>query len=139
MSRVQRRISGLGSAALELVLLTPVLVLMLLFVVFAGRSGEGLSELRHAADQGARAASQVSRSRMQAAARSAVVEDLRTSGLSCTNPRVALDSVATATAASVTVTVTCDVSNEGLGLLRIGRRSLSATSTEILDRFRTDS
>lgn len=139
MPRASEPISGHGSAALELVLLAPVLVVMLLFVVYAGRSGEGLSELRHAADQGARAASQVSRSRMQLAARTAVIEDLSTSGLSCTNPRVALDTAVSTTSTSVTVTVSCDVSNEGLGLLRIGRRTLSATSTEIVDHFRTDS
>lgn len=131
-----RRI-GVGSAALELVLLTPVLVTLLLFVVFAGRSGEGLSELRHAADQGARAASQASRYRMSVAARNAVLADLRSSGLSCTNPAVAL-SVGTGTASSVTVTVTCRVSDRGLGLLRVGQRTIRASSTEIIDRFRTD-
>jgi Flp pilus assembly protein TadG len=77
------RLSNSGSAALELVLLTPVLVALMLFIVFAGRAGEGMSELRHAADQGARAASQASRTRMQQAARTAVLGDLRTSGLSC--------------------------------------------------------
>ena len=130
--------SGIGSAALEMVLLTPVLVLLLLFIVFAGRSGEAMSELRHAADQGARAASQVSRPRMVTAARSAVLTDLRTSGLSCTNPSVVVDTVTVSGSTSVTVTVTCSVSSQGLGLLHIGRRSLQASSTEIVDRFRAD-
>lgn len=126
-----------GSAAVEFVLLTPVLVVLLLFIVFAGRSGEGMSELRHAADQGARAASQVARPRMAAAARRAVLEDLRLSGLSCTDPRVDLRTSSAAGSSSVTVSVTCLVSNEGLGLLRVGERRIRATSTEIVDRFRS--
>ncbi len=127
-----------GSAAMELVLLTPVLVVLMLFIVFAGRAGEGMSELRHAADQGARAASQVARSRMESAARSAVLRDLRTSGSSCVNPSVSLTTDSTLDGSFVTVSVTCTISDDGLGLLRAGRRSIRATSTEIIDRFRSD-
>lgn len=127
-----------GSAAVELVLLTPVLVVLLLFVVFAGRAGEGMSELRHAADQGARAASQAARSKMFQAAQSAVLGDLRTSGLSCIDPTVALSTKSAGAASTVTVRVTCRVSNQGLGLLKIGQRSMHASSTEIVDRFRSD-
>jgi Flp pilus assembly protein TadG len=46
-----------GSASVELVLLTPVLMILVLLVVLAGRSGEVLLQVKHAADQGARAAS----------------------------------------------------------------------------------
>lgn len=127
-----------GSAAVELVLLTPILVTLLLFIVFAGRAGEGVSELRHAADQGARAASQAARSRMDNAARSAVLTDLRTSGLSCVDPLVAVSSSTTSDGSFVSVRVTCRVSNDGLGLLGVGRRTMQATSTEIIDRFRSD-
>lgn len=126
-----------GSAAVEFVLLTPVLVVLMLFIVFAGRSGEGMSELRHAADQGARAASQVARLKMASAARRAVLEDLRLSGLSCTDPRVDLRTSLAAGSSSVTVTVTCLVSDDGLGLLRVGERRIRAASTEIVDRFRS--
>lgn len=130
---------GVGSAAMELVLLTPVLVVLMVFVVFAGRAGEGLSELRHAADQGARAASQVSRTRMDRAARAAVLSDLRTSGLSCVDPTIALRTSSSAAGTSVTVTVTCRVSDSGVRVLRLGSRTLRAASTEIVDRFRTES
>lgn len=143
MSRSFRSIDGSsasnsGSAALELVLLTPVLVALMLFIVFAGRAGEGMSELRHAADQGARAASQASRPRMHQAARAAVLVDLRTSGLSCVDPTVALTTAANSGGTSVTVTVTCRVSDVGLRLLRIGPRLMRASSTEIIDRFRSE-
>ena len=143
MNRLHRTIGGSrssnsGSAALELVLLTPVLVALMLFIVFAGRAGEGMSELRHAADQGARAASQASRTRMHQAARAAVFVDLGTSGLSCVDPTVALTTATNAAGTSVTVTVTCRVSDVGLRLLRIGPRVLRASSTEIIDRFRSE-
>jgi Flp pilus assembly protein TadG len=134
----QGRSSDSGSAALELVLLTPVLVALMLFIVFSGRAGEGMSELRHAADQGARAASQASRTRMQQAARAAVLLDLRTSGLSCVDPTVALTTAANAAGTSVTVMVTCRISDMGLRLLRIGPRVIRASSTEIIDRFRSE-
>lgn len=128
---------GSGSAAVEFVLLTPVLVVLMLFIVFAGRSGEGMGELRHAADQGARAASQVARPKMAAAARRAVLDDLHLSGLSCTDPRIDLRTSSSAGSSSVTVTVTCLVSNEGLGILRLKERRIRAASTEIVDRFRS--
>lgn len=124
---------------MELVLLTPVLVVLLSFVVLAGRSGEGISELRHAADQGARAASQTARSRMNVAARAAVVADLRNSGLSCVEPSVALGTATSSDGSFVTVTVTCRVSNIGLGLLGVRSRTIRAASTEVIDRFRSDS
>jgi Flp pilus assembly protein TadG len=134
----RRRSSNMGSAALELVLLTPVLVVLMLFIVFAGRAGEGMSELRHAADQGARAASQASRTRMHQAARTAVLVDLKTSGLSCVDPGIALGTTTTTLGTSVTVTVTCRVSDVGLSLLRVGSKTLRASSTEIIDRFRSE-
>ena len=127
-----------GSAVMEMVLLTPALVVLLLFIVFVGRAGEGLSELRHAADQGARAASQASRSRMASAARAAVLADLGSSGLSCVEPGVSLVSSSSTDGSFVTVSVTCRVSNAGLGLLGIGRRTIRASSTEVIDRFRSD-
>lgn len=130
--------SNRGSAAMELVLLTPALVVLLLFIVFAGRAGEGMSELRHAADQGARAASQASRSRMDHAARTAVIADLETSGLSCIEPMIALRTSTTSSGTSVTVSVSCRISDSGIRLLRIGPRMIRASSTEIIDRFRSE-
>lgn len=134
---VQTR-SDSGSAAVELVLLTPVLVVLMLFVVYAGRLGEGMSEVHHAADQGARAASQVSWRKMESAARSAVLADLRTSGSSCVNPSVTTTPQRSGVTASVTVTVTCRVSNAGVSLLGVGSRVVRATSSEIIDHYRTD-
>ena len=125
-----------GSAAVEMVLLTPLLVVLLLFVVHVGRGAEGLSELRHAADQGARAASLVSRGRMATAAELAVRRDLVASGSSCERPSVSVTVRSTTGVSSVRVDVRCTVSNVGLALLGPRSLSLTASSTEIIDRFR---
>ena len=61
-----------GSVSVEMVALTPILVLLALFAVFVGRSAEGLTAVQHAADQGARAASKVAFPRMAAVGTDAV-------------------------------------------------------------------
>ena len=41
-----------GSVTVELVLLAPILMTLMLFVVYAGRGAEVLTQIQHAADQG---------------------------------------------------------------------------------------
>lgn len=121
-----------GSATVELVALAPLLVVLLLFVVFAGRAGQAVEQVRHAADQGARAASMVRRSAMADAAQVAVLDDLAANGVACERP-----SVTTSVGVdSVTVGVVCHVSTSGLRLLGAGSRVVAATSTEVIDRYR---
>ena len=50
-----------GSVTVELVILTPLLMLLVLFGIYAGRASEAVIQVRHAADQAARAASKGSR------------------------------------------------------------------------------
>ena len=125
-----------GSVATEFVLLTPLLIIMLMFVVHAGRAGQGMNQLKHAADQGARAASLVSQPHMSSVAQQAVVDDLSTSGLSCMSPRVGTRFVQSSMSSSVTVTVSCQISNEGLSLLGAHTVSMAASSTEVIDCYR---
>jgi Flp pilus assembly protein TadG len=125
-----------GSVAMEMVLLTPLLIIMLMFVVHAGRAGQGVNLLKHAADQGARAASLVAEPRMISVAQQAVIQDLSTSGLSCMSPVVATNYERSSFSASVTVTVSCATSHEGLSLLGAHTVSMSASSTEVVDRYR---
>lgn len=121
---------------MEMVLLTPLLIIMLMFVVHAGRAGQGVNLLKHAADQGARAASLAAGPRMNSEAQQAVTEDLLTSGLSCISPVVATNYEQSSLSASVTVTVSCQTSHEGLSLLGAHTVSMSASSTEVVDRYR---
>jgi Flp pilus assembly protein TadG len=125
-----------GSVATEMVLLTPILIVMLMFVVHAGRAGQGMNQLKHAADQGARAASLVVQPRMSSVAQQAVIQDLSTSGLSCVNPQVATNYERSSLSSSVTVTVSCQTSNEGLSMLGAHTVSMAASSTEVIDRYR---
>src|ERR1700712_794834 len=74
-----------GSVVVELVVLAPVLVALMLFVVFVGRAGGAVEQVRHAADQGARAASLVSRASMPGAASAAASGDLTANGSNCSS------------------------------------------------------
>ncbi|MCE2764440.1 MAG: pilus assembly protein [Ilumatobacteraceae bacterium] len=125
-----------GSAAVEMVLLTPLLVLLLLFVVHVGRAGDGMTAVRHAADQGARAASMVSSGRMADVARRAVEKDLARADHSCADPSVSVRTSVVGETTWVTVQVVCSTSFDGLSLLGAGGVRMSASSTEIVDRYR---
>ncbi|MEO5974647.1 MAG: TadE family protein [Ilumatobacteraceae bacterium] len=127
-----------GSATVELVLLTPVLMILMLFVVIAGRSGESQIEVHHAADQAARAASMVHPRSMQAVAERVAREDLSKNGVGCTNSIVELSITESELSRSVTVFLDCVVNRDGLDLLGLGERHVSADSTEIIDRWRVD-
>lgn len=127
-----------GSATVELVLLTPVLVTLMLFVVIAGRSGESLIEVRHAADQAARAASMVHPNSMRSVAERVASEDLSKNGVGCTNTYVELTITESEYSRSVTVSLDCVVNHQGLDLLSLGNRHVVAESTEVIDRWRVD-
>lgn len=125
-----------GSAAVEMVLLTPLLVMMLVFVVHVGRAGEGMTAVRHAADQGARAASLVSASRMTDAAHRAVIDDLARSEQSCVRPSVTVRMSTAGSLTWVTVDVRCATSNGGLSVLGAASSVVAASSSEVIDRYR---
>ncbi len=127
-----------GSAAVELVVLTPVIVLLFVAVVFLGRAGQSSAQVRHAADQAARAASQVSVGRMPSVAHAAVVADLSANGVSCSSTSVdtAVSADSRGAPRWVTVSVTCQVDRSGLDLLGAASRSVQASSTEVVDRYR---
>lgn len=123
-----------GSVSVEMVVLTPLLVLLTLFAVFAGRATEGLTSVRHAADQGARAASKVATERMEVVGRTAALDDLRTRNVACTNPQISVNRGDGGR--TVTVGIECSSSAEGLDLLSVASPALRATSTEVIDVYR---
>lgn len=126
-----------GSASVELVLLAPVLMILVLFIVVAGRSGEALQQVKHAADQGARAASVAEQSRRAARGSSAALKDLQTSGVSCTSQQVDVRNIVHNNFRAVSVTVSCRVNHSGLALLSLGSRTVTAQSVEVLDVYRS--
>ena len=125
--------------SVEAVLLAPVLVLFVLFVVHLGRLGAAQTRLISAADHAARAASLVHPRNMQSAGQSVAVENLVQNGVSCDVIDVRVDVVRTIDPGFVRVFIDCVLDNGGLNLLGSVSRRLSASSVEVIDRWRVDS
>jgi Flp pilus assembly protein TadG len=129
-----------GSAATELTLLTPVLVMVLVLVaVVAHRVVDARLRVDSAAHQAARAAS-IERS---AAGAERAAGDLAVAALGSAEPSCAGISVATDTSdfragGTVSVTVSCSVDLTGGLLLGVpGRTDVTATATQPVDTFRS--
>ncbi len=127
-----------GSASVEIALLAPVLMILVLLIVVAGRSGEALQQVKHAADQGARAASVAEQSRRVVRGTTAALQDLQKNGVSCMSSRVDVQNLVHNSFRSVAVTVSCTVNHSGLSLLRLGSREVTARSVEVLDVYRAN-
>jgi Flp pilus assembly protein TadG len=125
-----------GSAVVELVLLAPVLMVLTLFIVVSGRSGETLRQIQHAADHAARAASMTTDSRLSSVGLNAAKSDLAISGVSCRNVRVQTAHETRNGLRFVSVLVSCTVDHAGLSLLGLGSRTVSARSVEVIDVYR---
>ncbi len=127
-----------GSATVELVLIAPVLVVLALFVVLAGRSGEALRQVQHAADHGARAASRAPLDDRESTGRDATLEDLRTSGRTCRDQVVSVELTKLGRLDAVKVSVSCRIDHAGLAMLGMSPRRVSAESVEVIDFYRAD-
>lgn len=125
-----------GSATVELVLIAPLLLVLALFVVASGRSGEVLRQVQHAADQGARAASQASLLRRDEAARASASRGIEGMGKNCLDPAISVETTKVGRLDAVRVRVLCEVNHVGLGILGLSRRTVSAESTEVIDVYR---
>ena len=127
-----------GSATLELVLVTPVLLMMLIFVVFLGRLAEARNDVDRAARDAARAAS-IARSAEDAttAGRTAAQSTLQSGGVSCRNLDVAIDTSRFSAGGDVAATVTCTVDLADVAALKVpGSETLTASFSEPVDVFR---
>ena len=127
-----------GVAVLELVLLTPVLVLMVYVVVGMGRLGLAREHIDAAARDAARAGS-IARSAdaAHAAAQSTAVEALGSHRLTCADLGVAVDTSQFRPGGWVRVEVSCTVTTSDLvGMWAPGTKTMSATSQAVVDTFR---
>ena len=128
-----------GSVVAELVLLTPLLILVLLFVVALGRLAGARIDVDGAAAQAARAAS-IAR---DPATATAMAQQTATAALGSDNVTCAQLSVSTDTAqfqpgGLVAVTVTCTVSLSDLTGLRLpASESISSRFVEVVDTYRS--
>lgn len=128
-----------GSVTVEMVLLTPVLMVLILFGVYSGRASESSIQVRHAADQAARGASKVSRARIELTAFQVAERVLVGESTSCIDFSVRTSLVVQGGSNAVRVEVSCTINSQGLSLLGVTQRRVTASSTEVLDRWRVDS
>jgi Flp pilus assembly protein TadG len=128
-----------GGVATELVILTPLLIVLLLFVVALGRLTSARLNLDGAAAQAARAAS-LARDPGTATetAQQTAVAALGSDGVTCSNLNVNTDTANFVPGGSVSVTVTCTVGLADLvGLRMPASQTMSSTSSSVIDTYRS--
>lgn len=127
-----------GSAAIELAILTPVVIAMLLTVVALGRFSHSKLLVEQASAAAARAASLTSSPYLaQAAAQGAAQASLTGAGLPCAQLQVTVDTGTFGPGGVVAATVTCTADLSSLALVGVpGSTSVSATSRSPLETYR---
>jgi Flp pilus assembly protein TadG len=124
-----------GSLTIEALLMCPVLVLILLAIVYAGRFTDASFRVHRAADVSARVASQANSVSMISRGVATARADLTTGHSPCSKVDVAVTKGMIGRIVTVTSTVTCLLNPSGLGLLSVPRRVIRARSTEVVDFF----
>jgi Flp pilus assembly protein TadG len=127
-----------GSVTTELVIVTPLLLLLLLFVVALGRMAGSRIDINGAASEAARAAS-IARTPLAAqdAARQIATAALADQHVTCASLDVSTDTTAFQPGGTVTVTVRCEVKLGDLTGLRLpSAKTLTATASAPIDRYR---
>lgn len=128
-----------GLATIELVLMTPVLFLVLSFLVVAGRLTTVRGDIAAASRDAARAASRAATyDQATIDARRTAEASLGDRDVTCRNLTVVLGDPATFRAGgTVAATVTCDVSLADVAIPGLpGERRLSDESVEVIDVYR---
>lgn len=127
-----------GSAATELTLLVPALILLMLFVVFCGRLADARLRVDDAAHQAVRAAT-LARSGSQATtdARSTAEAALAQAGITCQDLTVDAQLGNLQPGSTVTVTLTCHIGLSDLAMLGIpGTATAEGSASSVVDRWR---
>jgi Flp pilus assembly protein TadG len=127
-------------ATAEMVLLTPLALVVLAFLVIAGRLSTTTADVTAASRDAARAASLAQNYDLAiAAAENTAASTLAQQDVTCRNLTVSGGDPGTFVAGGeVTITVSCDVNLADVALPGIpGTRTVASTSTEVVDRFRS--
>ncbi len=132
-----RRPGESGSASLELALVTPVLLLLLLFITALGRLGATRSQIDAAAAQAARAAS-IGRTATDATAQARESLSAATSaGLPCTETATGVDVSRFGPGGLVVVELTCRIELSAVSGIAIpGSKLLQSRAVAVVDAFR---
>lgn len=127
-----------GSAAVELVIITPALLVLLLLVVAGGRLVQAKGDVEDAARLAARAASLArGPDSARADAEDAARRRLHEGGVTCRTLDIAVPTGDFRPGGTVAATVTCGVDLGDVTLLRLpGTRTVSATFVEPVDTYR---
>ena len=138
LGRKDRRRSERGTAAIDMVLVAPVLIVVLLFVVGLGRMAHARQQIESVAADSARAASlERNTSQSAAAARTAAERSLGDAGVSCTSLSVDVDLGSYQPGGQVRVTVSCAAKLGDVALAGFpGSRVFTATSTVPIETYR---
>ena len=129
-----------GTAALEMVVLAPVLIVILLFVVGLGRMAHADQQVQAGAADAARAASlERNTSASAAAAQQAARDSLGQAGVSCTNLDVSvnLDGYEPGGQVRVTLKCTADLSSVAMSGFP-GSKVFTSTSTVPIENWRAE-
>jgi Flp pilus assembly protein TadG len=128
-----------GSATVELVILTPLLILLLLFVVALGRLAGARIDVDGVAAQAARAAS-IARGPQAAvsSAQQTAAAALSSQHVTCAHLAVSVDTTDFAPGGSVAVTVSCAVDLADLtGLDMPGTETVTNRAVSPIDQYRS--
>lgn len=129
-----------GSAAVEMVLVTPVLVLLMMFALVAGRVALARNRVTEAARDAAREAS--TWPTPAAATREGTergLDSLNAGRVSCRQPLVVIDVSQLRPGGEVVADVTCTVAlDDVLGLRIVGAKTFRARAVAVVDTFRSE-
>ena len=127
-----------GAVSLELVLMTPIFLMLLDVAVLGGRLSQAQSAVDSAAHAAARAASlQRTVAGADHAARTVAADTLPHGGSTCATMDVNVDTGSFRPGGVVLVTVRCDVALSDLAWLPLpGSRSITGSATSAVDTFR---
>jgi Flp pilus assembly protein TadG len=132
--RADRRTRDRGSASVELVILTPVLILFLLLYLGFGRITRAEQLVNDAAAQAARAATLNYTNPGQAT--EAAAQALTESGLACASDQITVDTANDRPGGSITVRLACHTDlSQVIAIGFPGSTTLTASSTSPIDRY----
>jgi Flp pilus assembly protein TadG len=128
-----------GSAAVELVLITPVLLVLMMFALVAGRFSLARSQVTEAARDAAREASTWPTAQAATnAGQQRGLDSLNAGKVSCQAPQVVIDATRLWPGGEVVADVTCTVAlDDVLGLRIAGARTFRARAVAVVDTFRS--
>lgn len=127
-----------GALSTEIAVLAPVLVLCMLFVVFAGRLGQAQQDVTQAAAEAARVAA-LARTPQSSGLTAVVRRNLSAAGVRCGDLAVDTSGTDWRAGGRVQVDVRCAVDLRGVaGLGLPGQRTVQASAVEVIDTYRGD-